>query len=126
MKTLKLGDKVTGSYRTVIDPNDKNRSLHLAADDFDSSGKPVVLTITEGIKEEVTSPGNRKKEMPVIHFKETEKGLALNVTNAKKITQILGTNQIEQWKDCKIALYRTTVNAFGDPNTPCIRIQSCK
>ena len=116
MNNLKLGDKVTGSYRTA------QESKHLAADDFNSNGKPILLTIIDGVFEEVISPGNRKKNMCVIHFKETKKGLALNTTNAKTISAILGTNQIAEWKDKKIKLFRTTVKAFGNPAMPCVRV----
>ncbi len=126
MKNLNLGDRVTGSYRTAFDPNDKNRSKHLAADDFNSNGQPVSLTITFGTYEEVISPGNRKKKMAVIHFKETEKGLALNATNARAIQDILGTNQIAQWEGSKISLFRTTINAFGRQNVPCVRVKTCQ
>lgn len=121
-RPLKIGDRVTGSYRTAQDPDDPNRSIHLAADDFDTNGTPVTLTITYAQYEMVTSPGNRKKKMAVLHFKECEKGLALNVTNATLISDMLGTNQISQWESFQIALYRTTVKAFGKSHVPCVRV----
>jgi len=117
MNNLKLGDEVTGSYRTATDSN------YLAADDFNSNGKLVSLTIEKGCFEEVTSPNNRKKRMLCLHFKETNKALAVNATNAVTITKALGTNQVSEWKGKKISLYRTTVKAFGNPEMPCVRVK---
>ena len=118
MSNLNLGDEVTGSYRLASD------SKHLAADDLNTDGKPISLTIEKGVFEEVISPGNRKKSMLCLHFIGATKALAVNATNAKAITQILGTNQVSEWKGKKVSLFRTTIKAFGNDNMPCIRV--CK
>lgn len=58
----------------------------------------------------------------VIAFDETEKELVACLTNYKTITQLHGVDP-DGWKGKKITLYPTTCAAFGNPNTPCIRIK---
>lgn len=118
MNSPKIGDEATGSYRIG------NDSQYLAADDFPADGKSVSLVITKGTWEEVIAPNNRKKQMWCLHFKGTEKKLALNNTNAKTLTSMFDSNEITSWYGKKIDLFRAIINAFGNPKTPAIRIKT--
>ena len=57
----------------------------------------------------------------VLYFEETEKGLALNKTNGKVISQVLGPDS-ENWPGGRISLYRTEVQ-FGDETTWGVRVR---
>lgn len=86
-------------------------------------GKEVVLTITGIDKEEVYSPTNKGKEKkPALKFKETTKMLILNVTNARMISTVLGSPQIESWIGHRICLYPVAIQAFGT-TTEAIRVK---
>jgi len=93
----------------------------ICAEELDS--KEVILTITGIDKEEVYSPTKREKEQrPALKFKETPKMVILNATNARSITTILGTPQVEQWVGKRICLYPVAIQAFGQ-NVEAIRIK---
>jgi len=48
----------------------------------------------------------------------------VNKTNAKRIRDQLGLGDtMEDWIGHEITIYPTTCNAFGNPNTPCIRVK---
>lgn len=77
-----------------------------------------VLTIKNVKKEKVTSPGGEEEDCTVVYFKENEKPLILNVTNAKQIERLYGTPYIEDWPGKKIQLYvKDDIKAFGSITT---------
>ena len=59
----------------------------------------------------------------VLGFEETDKELVLAKINHVSISRIHGPDP-EKWKGEKVKFYPTTCRAFGDPNTPCIRVRS--
>jgi hypothetical protein len=80
----------------------------ISAEELDN--REVILTISEVKKEEVFNMREQDKEMKAaIKFKETDKMMVLNVTNAKSIATILGTPHVEQWIGQRICLYPTAV-----------------
>lgn len=86
-----------------------------------------ILTIKE-IKKEVMPklPGKDNsvdEHQNVCYFEEDSLPMVLNVTNCETITQILGTDNINDWPGHKIAIYASKTT-FGKKQVPCLRI--CK
>ena len=110
------GQPVKGSYRQFFD------TRFLAADDL-PDGKQIKVVIESVTREEVKGDGKRP-DQPVIalHFKGKSKMMAVNKTNAGLIRKALGSSDITDWIGKEITIHATTCNAFGDPNTPCIRV----
>lgn len=90
-------------------------SKFLKAEDI-KADTPVTITRLE---EEVVGDDTK----PVVHFNELSKGLVMNKTNGKLITEALGTDRIAEWIGKKITLFRTQV-PFGDEMKPAIRVKS--
>jgi len=68
-------------------------------------------------------PIGRDKEMkPVIYFQGKEKGLVLNKTNAKKIAELVGSKDTDDWTGCQIRIYATETE-FGGETVECIRVK---
>lgn len=107
------GNELEGSYRKFFD------SRFIAADDVPVD-KDVVLTITNVTLEK--SKTNNDKLMS-LHFKETDKMMVVNKTNAISIRKFTGTADVKKWKEHKITVFQSTCKAFGDPNVPCVRIR---
>lgn len=63
------------------------------------------------------------KQQVVLHFEGKEKKLGLNWTNAKKVADITGSRNTEDWVGYSIMLYPTEVEAFGE-TTEAIRIRA--
>jgi len=96
-----------------------SNSQWLKAEDL-GSAKPVVVIETAEVKEN-TYNGEVKKQI-VLTFEGKEKQLGLNFTNASQISELTGTQNIEEWVGVAIKLY-TTKTTLGDGRTvPCIRI----
>ena len=49
----------------------------------------------------------------VKEFLETEKLMAVNKTNARTISKVVGSKLMELWPGTKIVLHMRVVNAFG-------------
>ena len=116
MKQVKPGEVVTGSYRQLDD------GRFLAADDLNCDGKPVTLVITNATAEMVTAPTGTHRVMPCLHFKGTSKLWALNKTNGRRLTMLFGSNKPAEWIGQSVQVHRVLIRAFGDPQTPCIRV----
>lgn len=84
----------------------------------------LILTIVKCSQGELNQPGtNKKTKKPVVKFKETEKGMALNATNGKTIAGLYG-NKVEDWAGKKIALYKSrTRNPSGGDDVDCLRVR---
>jgi hypothetical protein len=83
-------------------------SKWLAAADLDDAD--LTVTIRGCTFEEVT-PTERKW---VLWFEETEKGMVLNKTNSKMISQLLLSDDTDDWVGRKIILFPTQVDFQGD------------
>jgi hypothetical protein len=95
-------------------------SKFLKADDVEDAD--LTLTMKE-LKQEKMGPDDGEGEMkPVLYFNETEKGLVLNVTNAKVIQGLYGKT-IEKWVGQKVVLFWTEVGFKGEMK-PAIRIHT--
>jgi hypothetical protein len=97
--------------------NDAFPSNYLKASDLKNS--QVVVTIDRVEFE----PVGRDREMKaVIYFVNKTKGVILNKTNARKITEITGSALTEDWTGHAIQLYPTETE-FGGETVECIRIR---
>lgn len=88
---------------------------------LDLDGKPQVFTILT-VNMEMVGQGSDAEEKPIVFFDETDQGLVLNVTNANGITELLGTDETNEWKGKKICLYPTRVQ-FGSKMVDAIRVK---
>jgi hypothetical protein len=88
----------------------------------DLNGAAVVVTIAD-VK--VEGVGRDKEVKPVVYFVGKQKGMVLNRTNSKKIADIAGSQDTEDWPGTKIAIYPTTTE-FGGEEVECIRIKAPK
>lgn len=82
-------------------------STHLKAEEL-GAGKRLTVTIDHVEMEKV---GDDHK--PVMYFVGKQKGLALNKTNTNAITDILGTDESDDWTGARIVLYTTKVDYQG-------------
>ena len=83
----------------------------------DLQGQTPTVTID---RIEMQDIGDDRKA--VIYFQGKQKGVVLNKTNATNISERHG-KETGNWIGKKVTLYRTTCNAFGDKNRPCIRVR---
>ena len=77
----------------------------------DLGGSDMVLTITQVILEDFGTSG-RKENKAVSYFKEVEKGLVLNKTNASSIANLYGDNTAG-WVGKRVSLFVTEVSYQG-------------
>ena len=85
-------------------------SKYLKAADAD---EPIILTITK-VKVETIGQGPKAEQKPVIYFKEVEKGMVCNKTNAKIISGICKSDDTDDWSGKQIKLIATEVEFQGD------------
>jgi len=81
-------------------------SKHLKAADL--QGRRLSVVIDRVVVEDV---GDDRK--PVVYFKNKERGMALNVTNANMIAEITGTDEMDDWTGRAIVLYVAKVDYQG-------------
>lgn len=98
--------------------NDSFPSNYLKASDL--AGRAVVVTIARVDFE----PVGRDKEMKaVVYFVGKHKGVVLNKTNARKITEIAGSALTEDWEGTAVAIYPTETEFAGE-TVECIRVKA--
>lgn len=90
---------------------------------YDLEGRDVTVTIERVKGGTLVGTGGTKNKKPVVYFKGTEKGLALNITNARVIAGLYGGFESDQWIGKRITLYPTTTT-FGSQTVDCIRIRN--
>lgn len=91
-------------------------SKFLKVDDLQK--KRVALTI---LNVEQQTIGEQKKL--VLSFRETDKTLVLNVTNARMLEMLTDSDNTDDWLDLRIVL-RPDITSYNGKPTPCIRIDS--
>jgi hypothetical protein len=69
--------------------------------------------------------GQNKETKPVAYFEGKAKGMVLNKTNSRKIAQIAGSPETEDWVGVEVAIYPTETE-FGGESVECIRIKAPK
>jgi len=87
---------------------------------WDLEGKEVTVRIVRVTAETLKNKAGENKK-PVVYFEGTDKGFALNKTNAKTIAAMYG-NDTAAWSGKLITLYATSVS-FGNETTDAIRVR---
>ena len=87
-------------------------------------GEEKPVTIASIAYEKHPGPEGEEEEDLIIHFKEPEKPLILNKTNANSIAKLYG-DDINQWPGNGIILYVNKIKAFGTL-TDAVRIRPVK
>lgn len=98
--------------------NDAFPSKYLKASDLGTAA-PVV-TISHVEMEKIGRENDRK---PVVFFEGKEKGLVLNKTNSRRITELLGTSETDEWVGGKVRIFATETE-FGGETVECIRVKA--
>ena len=92
-------------------------SHYLKASDLGDKSSVVTIDRIE------VEPIGRDKEMkPVLYFQGKDKGLVLNKTNAKKIAEVTGSKDTDDWAGCQIRIYATETEFAGE-SVECIRVK---
>lgn len=111
--------ELKGTWRTAMGKR------YLAAEDLED-GQVLDLTITSVTREQAIDPGTKQpKDLITIHFDKTDRVLALNVTNARRISEMLGTPRVDKWHGGRIGLHREMAKAFGKMQ-PTLRVVTPK
>ena len=100
--------------------NDAFPSNYLKASDL-GEAQPVV-TID---RVEVEPVGRGKEMKPVIYFAGKQKGMVLNKTNSKKIAEIAGSHDTDDWAGVQVKLFSTEVDFQGE-TVEAIRVKSAQ
>ena len=109
-------EQLRGSWRTALG------KVYLAAEDFED-GQEMTVEIESVTREDVVDPGTKQpKTLITLHFKGTPRTLALNVTNARRISEIVGSPRVDKWPGHKIVLHREMAKSFGKM-APTIRVK---
>jgi hypothetical protein len=93
-------------------------STYLKSSDLGTAQPTVVID-----RVEIESIGRDKEQKPVLYFVGKEKGLVLNKTNARKITELAGSSDTEHWHGVKVKLYATETQ-FGSETVECVRVKA--
>ena len=86
----------------------------------DLQGKSVKVTIADAEVKLIGKEDDASNKL-VLSFKDKEKTLVLNKTNAEVIAAAYGDEE-QAWVDREIIMY-PTVTTFGDKTVPCIRVR---
>src|SRR5262245_28434321 len=88
----------------------------------DLKGKACVATIESAPYETLQSLDGKETQKIVLHFKNAEKTLPLNVTNFDAVCDATGFPDTEDWPGQQIELYPTKTT-MGGKTMDCIRIR---
>jgi hypothetical protein len=94
-------------------------SKHLKQEDL---GGQRVTVVMDRVEIETVGQGDEAEEKPVLYFKGKEKGLALNRTNASIISNIVGTEETNDWLGKRIVLYVDPNVFYAGKRTGGIRV----
>lgn len=94
-------------YRELMD------KTYLGAWDLPEN-EDLILTISKVTSGDVTNEQHETQKRILITFKEKEKPMVCNVTNAEAISKVAHSTKIEKWIGVRVALYpKHDVKAFG-------------
>lgn len=88
-------------------------------------GRGILVTIRE-IREEDVGKDNDKETKHCLHFIERVKPMVLNITNARLIAKILGTEETDEWSGKQIVLYNEPNVEFAGELVGGIRVRAPK
>ena len=89
--------------------NDAFPSQYLKASDL--QGQQPIVTID---RVEFEAVGRQKEMKPVVYFIGKEKGVVLNKTNAKTISNLVGSFETDEWHGFRVRLYSANVEFQGE------------
>lgn len=95
-------------------------SHYLKASDL--NGREAVVTIDRVDLEQV---GRDKETKAILYFVGKQKGMVLNKTNARKVTEIAGSALTEEWRGTAVVVYPTETEFAGE-TVECLRIKAVK
>lgn len=95
-------------------------SKYLKASDLND--QTVNVTIADIKIEQV---GQDRDTKPVAYFQGKTKGLVLNKTNSRKIAQIAGSPETDDWVGVAISIFPTETEFAGE-SVECIRVKAPK
>jgi hypothetical protein len=88
-------------------------------------GNGILVTIQGDLtNENVAAEGAPPEEKPCLHFREVDKPLVLNSTNAQIIAGITGSPETETWNGARIVLYHDPAISFAGKITGGIRARA--
>lgn len=109
-----------------INIDDVFSSKYLKASDLvdeDGNPKDFTVTISEAWVEEFEDRKTGTKQKKIgLAFRGAKKGMLLNITNARRISQLLGSPRTQDWVGKRITLYQTEVDFQGEMK-PAIRVR---
>jgi hypothetical protein len=88
----------------------------------DLKGAPCALQIRRAKLEPVKFDGKEQTKL-VLYFAGTNKTLTVNATNFDSLVEITGQDDSDNWSDCVIEVYPSTVDVRGEERA-CIRIRA--
>jgi len=95
---------------------------YLGAYSFNYPTEERIYTIREARKEMVPGTDGKKQECLVVHWREQEKPMIINATNAKTISRLAKSPYVENWVGTRVQIYIAQVRAFGEV-TEALRIR---
>ena len=100
--------------------NDLGTSKYLKKDDVVPD---VLVTIKSCELENMAMDGEPVENKLVVHFEEMDKGLACNVTNARIIAALLGSEDTDDWAGKQVVLWNDKTISFQGRITGGIRVR---
>ena len=85
---------------------------------------PAIVTIVSCAKENMAMENEQPEYKLVVMFKEQAKGLACNITNARVIAALLGSEETNEWTGSKIVLYNDATVMYKGKVTGGIRVRA--
>jgi hypothetical protein len=104
--------------RLSVNVNDAFPSNYIKASDL---GDKKVAVVIDRVEMETLGRGRDAETKPVVYFENKQKGLVLNKTNAKRIIEIVGSAESDEWSGHTVVLYATETE-FGGDTVSCVRI----
>jgi len=95
---------------------------YLGAYSIDPHEPDLVLTIRAATKEAIKNEDGKEDTCLVLYFAESEKGMVVNATNAKRIEALYKTGIVSEWIGKRIQLYVEQVKAWGK-TVPALRVR---
>lgn len=89
---------------------------------YDLQGRDVTVKIVKVSGGTLVGQGGKSNKKPILFFEGKEKGLAINITNARTIASMYGSFDSDKWIGKWVTLYPTTTT-FGSQTVDCIRIR---
>jgi hypothetical protein len=84
---------------------------YFKSDDF-KNDRRLTLTVSEVVPE-IIKGENGEEERWVAYFEDEDRGLVLNVTNARSLEEFSGTDDSDDWIGLRVTLFATRVDFAG-------------